>query len=286
MELGLGTIVYEFAGIPLSAAIPRIADFGLHYLDVLAFGIFNPALYTSKERLRLANLMNKYDMRASSIVTCGEGNLASDDKNETALVMTQLKKAAELVKDLGGKQVLIGKGVGNIDFDLPRERAEQNTVNLVKEYCDWCIAQDIVVTFELEPEALHVCNGIESMARLIAKVDAPNVAANMDIGHLNILRTRPDACQILKDKIIHVHLSDNAGLAHTNSVLGEGTADFNAYIKQYIDWGIDENAKRYGDIAVAGMEIGEPGEYITDPDNRILKSMGHILLHVPQLAKD
>ena len=45
MELGLGTIVYEFAGVPLSAAIPRIADFGLHYLDVLAFGIFNPALY-------------------------------------------------------------------------------------------------------------------------------------------------------------------------------------------------------------------------------------------------
>ena len=188
-------------------------------------------------------------------------------------------------KDLGGKQVLIGKGVGNIDFDLPRDRAEQNAANLVKEYCDWCIARDILVTFELEPEALHVCNGIESMARLIEKVDAPNVAVNMDIGHLNILRTRPDECVILKDKIIHVHLSDNAGLAHTNSVLGEGNANFNAYVKQYIDWGIDENAKRYGDIAVAGMEIGEPGEFISDPDNRVLKSMGHILLHVPQLAK-
>lgn len=283
MEIGVGTILYEFSGKPLSVSVERIASFGIKYIDVLAFGIFNPALYPLGEQMRIAKIMERNDVRASSIITCGEGNLASDDKQEREKVLKQLKLAAQLVKELGGNQILIGKGVGNIDFHLSRERAENNAIILVKEFADWCLAQDIVITFELEPEWLHVCNSIQSMKRLIDKVGAPNIGANMDIGHLNILRTRPDECECLKDKIIHVHISDNNGLAHTNCVIGEGSVDVAWYIDQYIKWGVDDVAAKFGVVPVAAIEVGEPGEYITDSDMRLTKSYGHVLLNVAAL---
>ena len=55
MELGIGSIVYEFAGLTLNQAAERIAANGLHYVDVLAFGEYNPAFYPR-------NLYPKLDM--------------------------------------------------------------------------------------------------------------------------------------------------------------------------------------------------------------------------------
>lgn len=285
MEIGVGTILYEFAGVPLKVSIQRIADFGIGYIDILAFGIFNPALFPVAEQRVIAKEMVECGVKASSIVTCANGNLASNDSEEVKSAMRQLKLATLLIKELGGRQVLVGKGVGNIDFNLPREQAVKNVVSTMKEYCDWCLKYDIIVTLELEPEALYVCNGIEAMKMLLEEIGAPNLAANIDIGHLNILRLGPNDLECIKEKIVHVHISDNNGLAHTNCVIGEGNANINWYIEKLIEFGIDENARRFNDIAVAGIEIGEPGEYIKDPDFRLLKSYGNVLLNVSAIRK-
>lgn len=286
MEIGIGTIVYEFAGIPLSKSVEHVAAHGIKYVDLLAFGDFNPAFLPYEEQRRIGEKMRALDVKASSVITCAHGNLGSEDKEERAFGMEQLKLAAKLIKNLGGRQVLIGKGVGNMDFGLTRERAFENTVKLLKEYCSWCEQEDVVVTLELEPEALHLCNGIRSMKTMIEACGAPNLLANIDIGHLNILREGVKELECIKDKIIHVHISDNNGLAHTNSVIGEGTTDIRWYVDAILDLGIDENAVRYGETAVCGIEIGHPGEYVTDPDNRVLKSLGNVYSRIPRLRKN
>jgi len=285
MEIGVGTITYEFAGLPLKSSIKRISNFGIKYVDVLAFGDYNPAFLPIFEQEEIGRELKDLGMHASSVITCAHGNLASDDSNEVKFALEQLKLAGKLIKNLGGKQVLIGKGVGNMDFHLSREKAWENSVKILKEYCRWAADEGIIVTMELEPEVLHVCNNICSMAKIFEETDAKNLFANADIGHLNILRTRPDELRILKDKIIHVHISDNDGLAHTNSVIGEGNTDIRWFIDQILDFGIDKIAQANGDVAVAGIEVGAPGEYIKDADFRILKSMGNVLSRVPRLRK-
>lgn len=286
MEVGLGSIVYEFGGIPLERQAKMIAEHGIRYVDVLAFGQFNPAFYPMEQQLRVAKEFERCGIRASSVVTCAEGNIGSNDPEERDFAMEQMKRAARLVKRLGGQQILVGKGCGNIDFHLSRKDAFQNSAHFLKEFSKWCKNENIIVTMELEPEALHVCNGIESMNAMIEAIDEDNVFANVDIGHLNILREPPEALELLKGKMIHMHISDNEGLAHTNSVIGEGNSDIRAYIKKAIELGIDETAKEMGDVAVAGIEVGEPGEYITDSDSRVLRSVGNVYLRVPELRKE
>ncbi len=286
MKLGLGTIVYEFAGLPLYDTAERMAHYGIRYADVLAMGEYNPALLPEKEQEKIAEKFEELEIKASSIVTCALGNLATDDPDERKSCLEELKDAAKLVNRLKGKQVLVGKGAGNIDFNLSREKAWKNSVDALKEYCDWCGERGILVTLELEPEGLHVLNGCESMKRMIEEVNAPNLFANIDIGHLNILREGTDKLKPLKDKIIHVHISDNNGLAHTNCVIGEGNCDINWYIKALIELGVEENAKKQGVEFVAGIEVGEPGEYIQDADNRVLKSLGNVLYRVPHFRNN
>ena len=286
MKVGLGSIVYELAGIPLERQAEMIAQHGIRYVDVLAFGQYNPAFYSIEQQERVAKAFQKNGIRASSIITCAEGNIGSNDPVEREFALEQMKRAAKLVKRLGGKQILIGKGCGNIDFDLSRKDAFANLAALLRNFAKWCLSEGILLTMELEPEALHVCNGIDSMAAMLEAIDMENAFANVDIGHLNILREPPEALIKLKGKIIHVHISDNEGLAHTNSVIGEGNSDIRAYIFKCIELGIDQTAERAGDVAVAGIEVGEPGEYITNSDSRVLRSIGNVYLRVPEIREE
>ncbi len=281
MKVGVGTIVYEFGGVPLIEAVERVAAHGIEYIDLLAFGDFNPAFYSAAQQQRIRDKMLEVSVRASSVITCAHGNLASCNSAEADFAMEQLKRAALLVKTLGGRQVLMGKGVGNIDFELDRERAWANVIRVMTEYCKWCADRDVLVTLELEPEELHICNGIPAIERFFDAIDAPNLYANIDIGHLNILRTPPAEIAPVMERVIHVHISDNDGLVHTNSIIGEGNTDINDYLSWMIEKGIDENARRCGEVAVAGVEIGHPGEFICDPDYRVLKSLGNVYSRIP-----
>lgn len=283
MEIGLGSIVYEWAGIPLIRQAKYIAEHGIRYVDVLAFGQYNPSFYSIEMQEEVAREFKRYGLRGSSVVTCIEGNLASNDGCDKEFALEQMKRAAKLIKRLGGQQVLIGAGCGNIDFNLSRKDAFQNSVSILKEFSKWCLNENVIVTMELEPEHLYVNNSVESMKAIIDQINLENVYANIDIGHLNILREPPEKLELLKGKIMHMHISDNMGLAHTNSVIGTGNADIRAYILKCIELGIDETAKALGDVAVAGIEVGEPGEYISDSDNRVLKSIGNVYLRVPEL---
>ncbi|MCL2351634.1 MAG: sugar phosphate isomerase/epimerase [Firmicutes bacterium] len=286
MELGLGSIVYEFGGIPLERQAALIASHGVRWVDVLAFGHYNPSFYPIEQQERAVREFARYGLTASSVVTCAEGNIGSPDAGERAFAMEQLQRAARLVKRLGGKQVLIGKGCGNIDFYLSRERATENAAGVIREFCGFCLDEGLLVTMELEPEALYVLNGVGPMADMLERVGMKNLYANIDIGHMHILREPPEALARLKGKIIHMHISDNCGLAHTNSVIGEGTADIRGYIRAALDNCAEETARGAGDTAVAAIEVGEPGEYIPDSDARALRSVGNVYLRVPELRKE
>ena len=231
MELGVGTITYELGGIPLSEAVERIHNHGVKYLDILAFGDFNPMYLSEDAQKEIANKMKRYGMRASSVITCAntdntgenKGNLATSDPKEREETIEFLKCAARLAKRLGGKQICIGAGVGNVDYYLPRKEATQNSIAAVKEFCRWAQKEDMYITLEVEPEGLYVLNSIQQLKDFMDAVDEENCCANIDIGHMHILRENPEGFGIIKDKIMHAHLSDNGGFAHTNSVVGSGT---------------------------------------------------------------
>lgn len=172
---------------------------------------------------------------------------------------------------------------GNVDYNLPREEARKNSISAVKEYCKWAKKEDVYVALELEPEGLFILNSVQAIKEFLNEVNEENCCANADIGHLHVLREKPENLAVIKDKIVHIHISENNGFAHTNDVIGEGNVDFKWFVETIYNLGMDKNCERFGDVAVAGLEIGEPREFITDSDYRVLKSIGNALSRIPLL---
>jgi sugar phosphate isomerase/epimerase len=283
MELGVGTLTYELAGIPLMEAVDRVNKFGIKYMDLIAYSVYNPAYYSVQTQKIIAEKLKGYGMRASSITACPNDNIGADDPETREAGLELLKEAAMMVKRLGGKIVTIGAGVGNVDYDLSRKDATKNSISFVKELCRWAQKEDIYIALELEPEGLYVLNTFDAMVNMLKEVDEENCCANIDIGHFHILREKPENLAVIKDKIVHVHLSDNAGYLHVNGPIGCGNINFEWFLQTISDLGIDDNCARIGDIAVAGLEIGEPGHLIPDPDNQIHISIGNIYSRIPLL---
>ena len=51
-----------------------------------------------------------------------------------------------------------------------------------------------------------------------------------------------------------------------------------------MELGIEENCARYGEAAVAGIEMGEPGGTVDDPDRWMRESMEYLGKVVPELT--
>ena len=79
---------------------------------------------------------------------------------------------------------------------------------------------------EIEPHVYFILNSSDKAARMVEDIGMPNVFPNLDIGHFVINREAPHRIEKIKDKIIHVHLSETEGYDHTNSILGSGMRGF------------------------------------------------------------
>ncbi|GAI42837.1 unnamed protein product [marine sediment metagenome] len=60
--------------------------------------------------------------------------------------------------------------------------------------------------------------------------------------------------------------------------------DFRSYIDKLFELGIEENCKKYNEVAVAGIEMGEPGGEVDDPDRWVQESLSYIKRVLPELT--
>ena len=69
-------------------------------------------------------------------------------------------------------------------------------------------------------------------------------------------------------------------------ISGTGAANIPDYIEKLVEMEIDRTCERYGEVAVAAMELGEVGQTIKDPDEYVRKSLVYIEKNVPLLTKN
>ena len=89
----------------------------------------------------------------------------------------------------------------------------------------------------------------------------------------------------MQSRLLHVHISETDTFEHTNSIIGTGNADFKAYIDKVIELGIEENCQKYGEACVAGIEMGEPGGEVDDPERWVRESLDYLAEILPELER-
>lgn len=283
MRLALNTFVYEVARVPIRKTLESAKKFGFTFVDLAAYQSGDPTLMSEGERKELVKIFKDYGLRSSQLLLVNTQDIASPNSSLREKTLDYMKKCADFQLKLGGKQVLICWGCGVYEDKVMKELIWKNSVESIREFASWCLDKEILVDLELDPHVYFVVNNLEKMVKIIEDVDIPNVFPNIDIGHLAITRESPKTLEKVRSRILHVHLSETDTFAHTNSIIGTGKVDFKSYIEKLIELGIEENCKRYGEIPVAGIEMGEPGGKVDDPDRWVQESLSYIKRALPEL---
>src|SRR3989442_784092 len=100
---------------------------------------------------------------------------------------------------------------------------------------------------------LSLLNNVETMVRFVDECRHPRVRANIDISHLVLSDSTPVDVKKLKNRAIHVHLSDCDGKVHGDLPPGRGVVKFAPYLQAIKELKID---------GVVSIEL----EYSPNPD--------------------
>jgi len=284
MRLAINTFVYEVGKVPIKTALKSAKKFGFKFVDLAAYNSGDPALMGREESKELVKMFKDLGFKSSQLLLVNTQNMASSDASVRKRTLEYMKKCTDFQLELGGRQVLVCWGCGVYEDKIMKEQTWINSVNIIREYAEWCLDKKVLIDLELDPHVYFVVNNLEKMAKMIEDVEMPNVFPNIDIGHLCITRESPETMEKLKGRILHTHLSETDTFEHTNSIIGTGKVDFKSYIDKLLELGIEENCKKYDEVPVAGIEMGEPGGQVDEPDRWVRESLTYIKRVLPELT--
>jgi sugar phosphate isomerase/epimerase len=284
MKLSLNTYVYECARVPIQKALPRIKNLGFSLVDFAGIYSGDPTLMRAEERKEIIKMMDDLGLRLSQFQLANTQQLASSDPSLREKGIDYMKRCADFVKELGGKEMLVWWGCGVLEFSIPPEQSWMNAVNSMKEFCSWCEPDDLFIELELEPHNFAFLKTTMAMAKMIEDVNAPNLYSNVDIGHMSINREGPIAIEKFGRRILHAHISETDLFEHTNSIIGTGNVDYPAYFKKLFELGIEENCRQAGVECAAGIEMGEKVGDVDDPDAWVQASLDYLHKILPELT--
>jgi sugar phosphate isomerase/epimerase len=285
MRLALNTFVYEVGKVPIEEALHSAAKLDFTFVEYAAYDSGDPTTMSEARRSDVIKIFKDNGLQCSQMLLAKCENMASSYATKRKEAIEYMKRCADFQLELGGKQVLVCWGCGVLETGMMQEESWQHTVSSIREYAEWSLDKGILIDLELDPHVYFVVNNTVKMAKVIEDVGMPNVFPNVDIGHLCITREAPNTLEKLQSRLLHVHISETDTFEHTNSIIGTGNADFRAYIDKVIELGIEENCQKYGEACVAGIEMGEPGGEVDDPERWVKESLDYLARILPELER-
>lgn len=284
MHLALNTFVYEAGQVPIEETLRSARRFGFRYVEYAAYRSGDPALMTADRRKEVIRAFQDSGLYSAQLLMVNTADIAAPDPAKRSACLDYMKRCADFQLALGGRQVLVCRGSGIHEASMMREEAWVNTITSLRTFAQWGLERGLLVALEVEPHVYFVVNSTAKMAQAIEDVGLPNLLANVDIGHLSIVREGPNALEKLKTRIAQVHLSETDTFEHTNAILGTGVADFRSYVNKVLELGIEDNCRALGEPCVAGIEMGERGKLVDDVERWVQESLDYLAETLPELT--
>jgi len=287
MKLALNTLVYELGNKGPDESLRSAAKFGFKYIEYAGIRKGNPATMSQEQKKEAVRIVKDNGIHSTQMLMVATKDTAHPDPKKRDAVFEYMKQCADFQMEMGGRQLLVCWGGGLYELGTSPEQSWLYMLENVGRFARWCLDKDLLVGFELDPHVYFIVNSTYKLAKVVDDLGLPNVYPNVDVGHLVITREEPETLDKLKDRLLHVHLSETESFAHTNSILGTGVVDFKAYVDRLLELGIEENCKLYGEPCVAGIEMGSEasGGFVEDPDRWVQESLDYLARILPDISR-
>jgi sugar phosphate isomerase/epimerase len=248
MKLGIINSAFQQVGISTAAGLKHIARIGFDTVDV-----FTEAMTISKEEVRLvATTTERFGLPIISLPVVAVGLVDFNDPVRE-FHLQRCQRYIDLARTWQAKNILLvlGEYIWQREV-IPPQAQWQWGLETCRRLGDYAEKKNVDIALELEPFRLSLLNNVESMVRFVDECGHPRVRANIDISHLVLSDTAPNQLRKLKNKAIHVHLSDCDGKVHGDLPPGRGVVKFVPYLQAIKELKID---------GVVSIEL----EYSPDP---------------------
>jgi sugar phosphate isomerase/epimerase len=280
MRIGMLSGLWWIAeGLPVLDTLDRIAALGFHYVDL--HGVFHagPRHLTRRERRQVGARLERTALEPRNYVLHALHNIPEASDRERRENLAYLREGIDLAVDWGVRQLMLN--AGRWVYGMSRDAAWGRSVAYLQEVCDYAGERGVYIAQETEPYVWFLVNDLASARRMAADVDRSNFTLLLDLGHMALSREGTADLLAVGDMIIHGHISDHEPMLHTNQVVGTGclpTADYLRCLRSLEDGAF----RQFGyDELVASFELGQPGDVITEPDERVRRSLEHTLSVAP-----
>lgn len=235
MQLGLINSAWAQAGRETAWGLQKTKELGFDSVDIFA----DPLDLTIQERRLLRTECERLDLPVVSLCCVATG-LIDFNPSVQRFHLERTSQFLELAYELSAKNVLLvlGEYIWNQEV-IPPEDQWGTGVEHCRRLGDFAAELGLQIALELEPFPLSLVNDVSSMVRFLDDVDHPAVAANIDVSHLHLSNVAPEELRKLKGRAIHVHISDCDGRKHGDLPPGRGVVNFEPYLQEIKDLGID-----------------------------------------------
>jgi D-psicose/D-tagatose/L-ribulose 3-epimerase len=231
MKLGLINSAWVQSGRDTSYGIRMTKEIGFDSIDIFA----DPLDLGVKERDLIKSECDRVGLPIVS-VCCVAVGLLDFNPSVQRFHMQRCRAFLDLCHDYEAKNLLLvlGEYIWEKQVIPPAEQWKTAVAN-TRELGKYAADLNLAIALELEPFKLSLLNNVDNMVRFIDDVNHPAVRANIDVSHLQLSGTKPEELRRLKDKAIHVHISDCDGKVHGDLPSGRGVVDFDPYLREIKD---------------------------------------------------
>ena len=228
MQLGLINSAWAQAGRGTAWGIQKTKELGFDSIDIFT----DPLDIDVQERRLIKDECDRLDLPIVSICCVAVG-LIDFNPSVQRFSVDRVKAYLDLAYEYQANNVLLvlGEYIWNQEVIPPPEQW-QTAVENCRVLAEYAQELGVQIALELEPFPLSLLNDVQKMSDFIDDVANPALQANIDVSHLLLADVEPVELRKLKDKAIHVHISDCDGKVHGDLPPGRGVMDFAPYLQE------------------------------------------------------
>lgn len=233
MKLGIINSACEGTKLNTVRCIEIIKEIGFDTIDIQT----DPLDIDIRTKKSILDTCKRVDLPIISLATTDLG-LIDSHKSVREFSLKHCKAFLDLTYEFNANNFLLCMGQylwdGNV---MPKERPWQYGVEGLKQLGKYAQDLGVEIAIELVPFDNAMINSIDNMKKFLDDIGMSSVNANFDISHFYLEKIRPDEIRRIKDKIIHVHMSDCDGKVHGDLPPGRGVIDFKPYLQELKNFG-------------------------------------------------
>ena len=221
----VGVSMLYCLGEPFNQAVKHLGGVGTRTIEVVDDGIHE----LSKKRVTtLKETAKSYNLEYSLHAPFADINIASPSKTMLTASMKRLKQSMTYASEMDAKVWVFHPGAKTgIGQFYPGADWKQNNQSITELFR---IAEDFGVNIALEnlpAKYYFFMSKPEEFVRFYRETNLP-VGIAMDFGHANLEGQIEPFFNLLTDKIVHIHASDNDGSDDQHLGIGQGKIDYNS----------------------------------------------------------